>query len=142
VIHLDDVETRDLPAFYSHAYVFAGPSRCEPFGAIFVEALACGTPVISVAKGGPLEIVEPEKTGLLCPDNAPDSIAQALERLLSDRELRDRMARSARASVVGRFGIDRVVTELMERYREVAGRRFFGAQKKVPLMDRTGSHIT
>jgi glycosyltransferase involved in cell wall biosynthesis len=123
VIHLDNVATKDLPAFYSHAYVFAGPSRSEPFGAVFVEALACGLPVVSVARGGPLEIVEPEETGLLCPDNSPGAIAQALERLLSDRDLRDRMARSARSSVVARFGIDRVVSELMERYREIAGCR-------------------
>ena len=119
VIHLDDVETRDLPAFYSHAYAFVGPSRNEPFGAIFVEALACGAPVVSVAKGGPLEIVEHEKTGLLCPDNSPGSIAQALERLLADRDLRDRMARSARASVVDRFGIDRLSSELLETYGDI-----------------------
>ena len=120
VIHLDDVQTADLPAFYSHAYVFVGPSRNEGFGAVFVEALACGAPVISVAKGGPLEIVEHEVTGLLCPDNSPGSIAAALERLLSDRDLRDRMSRSARASVVDRFGMDRVASEVMERYHQAA----------------------
>jgi glycosyltransferase involved in cell wall biosynthesis len=122
-IHLDDVQTRDLPSYYSNAYVFVGPSRAEPFGAVFVEALACGLPVISVAKGGPLEIVAHEETGLLCPDNSAGSIAGALGRLLSDGALRDRMARSARASVVGRFGIDRVVSELLERYHETAGCR-------------------
>jgi glycosyltransferase involved in cell wall biosynthesis len=141
-IHLDNVETEDLPAFYSHAYVFVGPSRHEPFGAIFVEALACGTPVVSVAKGGPLEIVEPETTGLLCPDNCPGSIAQALERLLSDRNLRDRMARLARASVVGRFGIDRCVSELMEKYRDAADLRRFGAGEKTLAVNGSESHAT
>ncbi|HKI19214.1 MAG TPA: glycosyltransferase family 4 protein, partial [Isosphaeraceae bacterium] len=123
VIHLDNVQSQELPAFYSHAYVFVGPSRQEGFGAVFVEALACGVPVISVAKGGPLEIVMPEETGILCPDNSPSSIAEALERLLSDRDLRDRMAGAARASVVDRFGLDRVASELMEKYREVVARR-------------------
>jgi len=112
-----------LPAFYSHAHVFAAPSRQEGFGAVFVEALACGVPVVSVAKGGPLEIVMPEETGILCPDNSAGSIAQALERLLTDRDLRDRMARAARASVVDRFGLDRLASELMGKYREVVGRR-------------------
>jgi glycosyltransferase involved in cell wall biosynthesis len=122
-IHLDDVQTRDLPSYYSHAYVFVGPSRAEPFGAVFVEALACGLPVISVARGGPLEIVEPERTGLLCPDNSAGAIAQALERILSDRDLHDRMVQAARASVVDRFGIDGVVSQLMEKYRAIAGCR-------------------
>jgi glycosyltransferase involved in cell wall biosynthesis len=142
VIHLDDVETKDLPAFYSHAHVFVGPSRHEPFGAIFVEALACGLPVISVARGGPLEIVEPEVTGLLCPDNSPDAIGRALERLLADRQLRDRMARAARASVVDRFGYDRVVAELVEIYREAADRRRRGAIEGPPSLDPAGSRLT
>jgi glycosyltransferase involved in cell wall biosynthesis len=123
VIHLEQVDRQQLPAFYSHAYVFVGPSRHEPFGLVFVEALACGLPVISVACGGPLEIVEPEKTGLLCPDNSPDLIAGALDRILSDRELRDRMAHSARASVVGRFGIDGVAADMTARFSEILGVR-------------------
>ncbi len=117
------MQTNELPAFYSHAYVFAAPSRREAFGAVFVEALACGVPVISVASGGPLEIVVPEETGILCPDNSAASIAQALERLLVDRKLRDCMAQAARASVLDRFGLARVESELMEKYRDAAGRR-------------------
>jgi glycosyltransferase involved in cell wall biosynthesis len=139
VIHLDDVETKDLPAFYSHAYVFVGPSRHEPFGAVFVEALACGLPVISVAKGGPLEIVEPEKTGLLCPDNSVAAIARGLERLLSDPDLRERMARSARASVIDRYGLDRLTSELLEKYQEVVERRRrrFGLERRLtPVASR------
>jgi glycosyltransferase involved in cell wall biosynthesis len=123
VLHFGNVATGELPAFYSHAYVFAGPSENEPFGATFVEALACGTPVVSVAKGGPLEIVEHERTGLLCPDNSPGSIAQALERLLADGDLRERMACFARSSVLGRFGVDRAISDLTRVYHAVAGRR-------------------
>jgi len=119
VVHLEHIDQRELPAFYSHAYVFVGPSRREPFGLVFVEALACGLPVISVAEGGPLEIVEPGKTGLLCPDNSAGSIAQALETLLCDGDLRDRMARSARASVVDRFGIDGVASDMAARYHQI-----------------------
>jgi glycosyltransferase involved in cell wall biosynthesis len=123
VVHLNQVERKELPPFYSHAYVFVGPSRREPFGLVFVEALACGLPVISVAEGGPLEIIEPGATGLLCPDNSAGSIAEALESLLRDSDLRDRMSRSARSSVVGRFGIEGVGADLVSMYREVVGRR-------------------
>jgi glycosyltransferase involved in cell wall biosynthesis len=124
VVHVDRVGQEELPAYYSHAYVFVGPSRFEPFGLVFVEALACGLPVIGVARGGPLEIVEPGKTGLLCPDNSALSIAQAIQQLLRDGGLRDRMAKSARASVVGRFGIDGVASDMAAMYdkiRETAG---------------------
>jgi glycosyltransferase involved in cell wall biosynthesis len=123
VLHFSDVETSELPALYSHAYVFAGPSQNEGFGATFVEALACGVPVVSVARGGPLEIVGHEQTGLLCPDNSPGSIAAALDRLLGDPALRDRMARSARASVLGRYGVERAASDLLEIYSRTADRR-------------------
>jgi glycosyltransferase involved in cell wall biosynthesis len=123
VVHVDRVEQRELPAFYSHAYVFVAPSRHEPFGLVFVEALACGLPVVSVAQGGPLEIVEPGKTGLLCPDYSPGSIAQAIEQLLDDADLRDRMASSARASVVGRFSIDGVASDMIARFGSIRNGR-------------------
>jgi glycosyltransferase involved in cell wall biosynthesis len=139
VIHLDNVPTKDLPAYYSHAYVFVGPSRSEPFGAVFVEALGCGLPVIAVAKGGPLEIVQPEETGLLCPDNSPSSIAQAVERLLADRDLRDHMARQARASVVRRFSIDEVTSRLLETYQAtLEGRDCSGVEPQKSLGSRSG----
>lgn len=119
VIHIDRVDQGELAAFYSHAYMFVGPSSNEPLGLVFVEALACGLPVISVAQGGPLEIVEHDRTGILCSDNSVDSIANAMERLLSDRKLRDRMAQSCRASVVERFGYTSIVSELSNTYRSI-----------------------
>lgn len=123
VIHLGHVDHAQLPALYSHAYVFVGPSRREPFGLVFAEALACGLPVISVNHAGPPEIVQNGKTGILCPDNSVDSIAEALERILADRALRDRMAQQARASVVDRFSVERIAAELLETYRAVSKRR-------------------
>jgi D-inositol-3-phosphate glycosyltransferase len=123
VLHIDRVEQHELPSFYSHSYVFVAPSRREPFGLVFVEALACGLPVISVACGGPLEIVESGKTGLLCADNSADSISPAIEQLLCDEKLRDLMAQSARASVIGRFSIDGVAADMTARFKEVVGGR-------------------
>ena len=52
---------------YSHAAAFCCPSIYEPFGIINVEAMACGAPVVASAVGGILEVVVPEKTGLLVP---------------------------------------------------------------------------
>jgi len=58
---------KEVIELYSHAAVFCCPSIYEPFGIINVEAMACGAPVVASAVGGILEVVVPEKTGLLVP---------------------------------------------------------------------------
>ena len=60
------------------AFVFAGE---EDFGIVMAEAQACGTPVIALGKGGALEIVEDELTGVLFNDQSVDSLLEALDRL-------------------------------------------------------------
>lgn len=127
VIHLGSVDHHMLPKLYSHAYVFVGPSEREPFGLVFAEALACGLPVISVDAGGPPEIVDEGITGILCPDNSVDSIAEALERILSNQRLRNEMADRARESVVHRFSTEHIAAELLATYEKVSLARRGGA---------------
>lgn len=60
------------------AFVFAGE---EDFGIVMAEAQACGTPVVALAKGGALEIVEDNLTGALFSEESVDSLLEALERV-------------------------------------------------------------
>ncbi len=126
ILYLGPVAHDLLPAFYSHAYVFVAPSRSEPCGAVVIEALACGAPVVSNATGGIPEIVETDRNGLLCSDLSPQMLATTLSRILADRELRDGLARMARPSVVRRFSWDMIAAELSETYREVSAPRVHG----------------
>jgi glycogen synthase len=103
--------------FYSHATVFCCPSIYEPFGIINLEAMACGTPVVASAVGGIPEVVIDGETGLLVPleqhqespfeplDPARFSadLAAAINRLLGDPALRQRMVRAGRQRVEARF---------------------------------------
>jgi len=59
------------------AFVFAGE---EDFGIVMAEAHACGTPVVAFAKGGALEIIEDNLTGVLFDESSVDSLLQALDR--------------------------------------------------------------
>jgi glycosyltransferase involved in cell wall biosynthesis len=64
-----------------------------------VEALAMGTPVVATAVGGVSEVVHDGENGLLVPPGSPEALAGAMERVLRDDKLRDRLAAAARPSI-------------------------------------------
>jgi phosphatidyl-myo-inositol dimannoside synthase len=99
---LHGLTPEQLFACYACCDVFALPSRGEGFGIVFLEAMACGKPVIGGAHGGIPDIVEDGVTGLLVPHGDVERLAQALESLLNNpsraREMgargRDRLAKT------------------------------------------------
>jgi glycosyltransferase involved in cell wall biosynthesis len=74
--------------YMAHAAAFVLSSRYEGFGNVLVEALALGTPVVSTrCPVGPEEILEEGKTGILVPPEDELALAEAILRVLQDREL-------------------------------------------------------
>lgn len=87
---------------YAAADVFVLASRFEPWGLVVNEAMAAGVPVIATDRVGCVDdLVVQDETGLLVPAESPDALAAAMESLLLDRPLRDKMARNARSLVAG-----------------------------------------
>jgi D-inositol-3-phosphate glycosyltransferase len=72
------------------------PSLTEAFGLVALEALACGVPVVASAVGGLQESVVDGECGLLVQPNNPKQLAEALIGLLSNAELRCRLAEGTR----------------------------------------------
>jgi glycosyltransferase involved in cell wall biosynthesis len=92
------------------------PSRAESLGMVLVEALACGTPVISTRCGGPEDIVTPD-VGVLVPPEDPAALAEGIERVLDSRERYD--PKALRAHALERFGSSSVVSRLCDVYASV-----------------------
>lgn len=90
------------------------PSRAESFGAVLVEALASGTPVVATRSGGPEDIVR-EGVGVLVPPNDPAELADAISGVLARRESYepDRLRHYA----LTRFSWDRVTAAIQSAYR-------------------------
>ena len=90
------------------------PSRAESFGAVLVEALACGTPVVATRCGGPEDIVT-EEVGRLVPVGDPGALADAITAVLASPERYD--APTLRGRALERFSWDSVVERILAVYR-------------------------
>ncbi len=84
----------DVPSLLAAADIFSQPNLgAEPFGIVFIEALAAGLPVVTTAMGGPKEIID-ESCGMVAPPGNADLVAAALRRLIDSPDLRSRLGRS------------------------------------------------
>lgn len=92
-----------LPAYLSISDAFIRPSISEGFGNSFVEALACGVPIIGTNVGGIPDFLEHEKTGLFAKARDPQDIAKQLIRLLTDNKLADTIVRNGQHLVRERY---------------------------------------
>ena len=100
----------DMPEVMAALDVLVLPSTApEPFGRVLIEAMATAKPVIATAHGGPLEIVEPEKTGLLVPPGNPEALAAAMRTLYARPDLRRRLGEAGLVRVRERYTIDQHV---------------------------------
>ena len=121
---------------YTHAAIFVCPSVYEPFGIINLEAMACETPVVASAVGGIPEVVDHGVTGLLVapevagptdveprhPEQFSRDLADAVNTLLADPDLRATMARAARARVEQHFSWTSIARRTLEFYWDVIER--------------------
>jgi D-inositol-3-phosphate glycosyltransferase len=106
-----------LPLFYSAADIVTMPSHYESFGMAALEGMACGRPAVATSAGGPAFVVEDGASGLLTPPANASALADRLERLLADDELRATMGAAA-ADRAQRFGWPSVACDILRVYRD------------------------
>ncbi len=102
-----------LPDLYRNAHIFVMPARDEGFGIVYLEASASGLPVVAGRSGGSAEAVRDGETGLLVPPEDPTALAQAIQHLLSDAHLRQRMGQAGRQWVEQEMNWDRAAREML-----------------------------
>ncbi len=112
------VSQKDLPKHLHQADIFIRPSLSEGQGISFIEAMAAGLPVIATPVGGIVDFLKDEETGLFCEVHNPGSIAEQVNKLISDKLLRDRIIKNAKEMVLAKYDWNLIAKEMKERVFE------------------------
>ncbi|MEA5109131.1 MAG: glycosyltransferase [Lentimicrobium sp.] len=110
------VSREQAPAFYQDSDAFVLPSRSESFGIVYIEALACGLPVIATRCGGPEEIVN-NLNGLLIDIDDVEQLVMALKKMYQNYNQYDRGA--IRDDFITRFSSRVGATRIMDVYNKL-----------------------
>lgn len=107
-----------LPSIYPACDLLVFPSTVDTFGMAVLEAQACGVPAVVSAIGGPREVIEPNRSGVIVSSDDPDewalAVTQLLDRLDTDPDAFAAMRVAARTNALSRSW-DEVLDELTER---------------------------
>lgn len=112
----------DLVPYFAAAKVFAFPSisRAEAFGMVQLEAMAAGLPVVNTdIQSAVPEISIHGQTGWTVPPGDSEALANALQSLLENNELRQHMGEVARTRAMTQYGVEQINERTMELYEAV-----------------------
>ena len=118
---LGNLPNSELPKYMNRSRVFVLPSFYEGHPKALLEAMSCGMPVIGADSPGIRELLHSGENGLLC-GTGPEAIRSALQKLLTDPELRNTLGANARRFVERNFSLDKIIEQEISTYREVLAR--------------------
>ena len=109
----------DVPELLRLCDIFVLPSVREPFGRAIIEAMATGRPVVATKSGGVPEIVVDGQTGLLVPPQDAQSLAGAIEALLTNQQYAQQMGAEGLTRAHQLFSADRVACQVQGLYQRI-----------------------
>ena len=113
----------DVAGLLGSVSVSVMPSLNEALSNVLLESMAASAPIVATRVGGTPEAVVDEETGLLVPPDDVPALVKAIERLLVDRPLAERLGRAARYAIERRFSLDRMVSTTEQLYRDLLARK-------------------
>ncbi len=107
---------KDVPELLNELDVFTLASVSEGFPLVALEAMAASRPMVVTRSGGPQEIIDDGRNGLLVPPGNADALAAKICELLQNPERARQLAQSARAKVGNTFSIEKMISEYEHLY--------------------------
>lgn len=118
-VHFLGKQSRDTVAMaMRRCAIFALPSSYEGLGCVYLEAMACAKPAIACEGQGIEGIIHHGVNGFLVPAEAPKQLAMALGMLLNNGDLRNRIGKAARATILRCHTFEHQAEQLVDLYRE------------------------
>ena len=121
--HIPAVPNPELYKYYNQASVFVLPTLEDGFAVVVGEAMACGLPVITTDHAGAADIIEDGKDGFIVPIRNPQAIAEKIELLYRNPELREEMSRNALKKAQTQLSWETYAGKLCKIYEEIYSRR-------------------
>lgn len=116
---IHDFDPSHRNEYFSRIMTLSVPVRNgEAFGIYLAEALAAGIPVVQPALGAFPEIIEQSNGGIVYPENSPNKLAGALEKLLNNNESASKLSVNARKSAIENFNIHEQAKKMIRVYEE------------------------
>lgn len=100
--------------------VFVSPSHSESFGLAILEAMANQTAIVSTETEGATELLQNNKTGLLVGIKEPVQLAEAINKLLSDKKLQTELGENAGIIARKKFGLEKMIEETEKVYQSLS----------------------
>lgn len=110
----------DVPKLLYQTHIVVLPSYREGLPRVLIEAAASGRAVVTTDVPGCRDAIEPGKTGLLVPVRDVTALADAIQRLIDDSELRQKMGKAGRRLAEREFSLEKVTDAHLEIYRQVS----------------------
>ncbi|HQP09792.1 MAG TPA: glycosyltransferase, partial [Candidatus Omnitrophota bacterium] len=111
---------RDIPQILAKTDVLVlSTITQEAFGRVILEAQAAGVPVVATNVGGVIDIIDDGQNGLLVPPKDTEAMAEAVIRLMKDRELAARLVAQAKEKLLNNFTLEHMASATLKVYEEL-----------------------
>jgi N-acetyl-alpha-D-glucosaminyl L-malate synthase BshA len=112
-------KVKDIENYLNAADIGIFTSETESFGMGALEAMSYGSPVLATNSGGTPEVIEHNKTGLLCKVGDTKSFVKNLKLLIANSDLRKQMGEAAKQAACEKFCSKKIVPEYVEYYKKI-----------------------
>ena len=106
------VEDKDKPEIFHQSDIFCLPSKYDSFGMGYIEAMAYGLPIIALNRSAMVDVIGTDGAGLFVDTSSPNDLSDAIDKLVADHTLRQKMSREAKERALKMYSSNAIAPRL------------------------------